>query len=124
MVSARTTLLPVSRTKLQIFLLSALLMALEEFAFCLEVMCFTLPLVEFMFDKLVILPVDELAPRFYFPFELFVACVLFGFYFCPVAEDDPAVVEAPSACRCCEAMFSSCFFVMAFIMRATSKYLG
>ena len=99
-------------------------MALEEFAFCLEVMCLTLPLVEFMFDKFVILPVEELAPRFYFPFELLVACVLFGFYFCPVAEDEPAVVEFPSTWRCCVALLSSCFFVMAFIMRATSRYFG
>ena len=62
-------------------MLSALLMALELLFFCLDVMCLTLPLVEFMFDKFVILPVELLVPRFCFPFELLVVCVLFGFYF-------------------------------------------
>ena len=56
-------------------------MAFELLFFCLDVMCLTLPLVEFMFDKFVILPVELLVPRFCFPFELLVVCVLFGFCF-------------------------------------------
>jgi len=60
----------------QIFLLSALLIAFEELVlWFLAVICFTLPLVEFILEMLVILPVDELAPRFCLPFELFVVCV-------------------------------------------------
>ena len=55
----------------QIFLLSALLMACDELVLFFEVMCLTLPLVEFIFEMLVILPVEaELAPRL--PVELFV----------------------------------------------------
>ncbi len=90
----------------------------------MDVMCLTLPLVEFILDKFVILPVEQLVPRFCFPFELFVVCVLFGFCFCPVAEEEPAVVEEVLPWLCDYATDSSCFLVMAFMMRATSRYLG
>jgi len=57
----------------QIFLLSALLIAWEELVlWFLAVIYFALPAVEFIFDRFVILPVDEHTPRF-FPFELLVA---------------------------------------------------
>ena len=61
----------------------------------LPVICLTEPVVEFMLDRLVILPVEELAPLFCFPFELLVVCTRLAYAFWPVAD-----VACGAGCYC------------------------
>ena len=72
----------------QIFLLSALLIACEELVlWFFEVMCLALPDVLFILLRFVILPVELLAPRcFCLPFELLVVVVRLACCLDPVAE--------------------------------------
>ena len=109
----------------QIFLLSALLIALDELVlWFFAVICFTLPLVEFIFEMLAILPVEELAPRF-FPFELLVVWVrlMWALELVPVL-----LALAEFTCSPCReawaAAWASYFCVMTFMIRATSINLG
>ena len=112
-------------------MLSALLMACDELVLFLEVICLTLPLVEFMFEILAILPVDELAPRFCFPLELLVACDLLAggcLVLVPAVEPPPVTAMLPAAVDSADfeaaAVYASCLCVTTFMIRATSMNLG
>ena len=112
-------------------MLSALLMALDELVFpFFDVMCFTLPLVEFMFDRFVIFPVEELAPR-RFPFELFAARLPVFVAVADVAVAPAASLEPPTpvwldevVASCVSCAYCSCFFVMSFMSLATERKFG
>ena len=84
-----------------------------------------------MFEILAILPVDELAPRFYFPLELLVACDLLAcgcFELVPAVEPLPVAATLPTAVDSADfeaaAVYASCLCVTTFMILATSMNLG